>query len=162
MPKTTSQYRVRASCLAVLLALAALACAKPQPLTNPPPIAAASTPAQTRVAILRALADKDYILESEKTGDIVARYTERNWYMVIAISYSNEVSIRYVTSENLDYGTEKNGVTVIHRGYNRRVQELAKEISTEVTIARLTDSPPPAAPTPPVAAPPPARTVQPE
>ena len=52
------------------------------------------------------------------------------------------------------------------RGYlagddKRRVQELAKEISTEVTIARLTDTPPPAA-TPPVAAPPPEPLLQPE
>jgi hypothetical protein len=162
MPKTTSHYRVLGLLLLASLALAALACAKPQPLANPKPIAAASTPAQTRVAILRALADRDFILESEKTGDIVARYSERNWDMVIAISYSNEISIRYISSSNLDYGTTEQGVTVIHRGYNRRVEELAKEISTEVTIARLTDSPPPAAATPPVAAPPPARELQPE
>jgi hypothetical protein len=161
MQKPTSQYRVLASIL-LPLALTALACASPQPLTNPKPIAAAATPAQTRVAILRALADKDFILESETTGDIVARYTERNWNMVIAIAYSNEVTIRYVSSSNLDYGTTEQGVTVIHRGYNRRVQELAKEISTEVTIARLTDAPPPPAGTPSVAAPPPAQAPQPQ
>jgi len=138
-----------------LALLATVACASPQPLVNPAPIAAASTPQQTRVAVLRALAHKGYTLESERAGDVVARYSERNWHMVIEIAYSNEVTIGYVSSENLDYGKSDKGVTVIHRGYNTRVQQLAKEIGTEVTIARITDTPPPAGTPPPVAAPPP-------
>ena len=150
MADQTSFVRSRALvAIASLALLAAVACATPQPLANPAPIAAASTPQQTRVAILRALAHKGYTLESEREGDVVARYSERNWHMVIEIAYSNEITIRYVNSENLDYGKSDQGVTVIHRGYNTRVQQLAKEIGTEVTIARITDTPPPVAAPPP-------------
>jgi hypothetical protein len=150
MADQTSCVRSRVLLAIVSLALLApVACASPQPLVNPAPIAAASTPHQTRVAILRALADKGYTLESERAGDVVARYSERNWHMVIEIAYSNEVTIRYVSSENLDYGKSDKGVPVIHRGYNTRVQQLAKEIGTEVTIARIADTPPPVGSPPP-------------
>lgn len=153
MANQTSCVRSRALlAIASLALLTAVACATRQPLVSPAPIAAASTPQQTRVAILRALAHNGYTLESEREGDVVARYSERNWHMVIEIAYSNEITIRYVSSENIDYGKSDKGVTVIHRGYNTRVQQLAKEIGTEVAIARITDTPPP------VGTPPPAPT----
>ena len=149
MPKTTLHGRSRVLFLLVSLAVAAAACTT-QPLVTPQPLAAAGSPAQTRVAILRALAENDWILESERVGEIVARYSRSDWTVLVQIAYSNEVSIRYVSSVNLEYGTSKDGTPVIHRGYNRRVQRLSKEIGTEILIARVTDS------LPPVAAPPPA------
>jgi len=135
--------------IASLALLAAVACASPQPLVDPKPIAAASTPVQTRVAILRALAHNGYVVESEREGVVIARYGERNWNMVIEVAYSNEVTIRYVSSEGIDYGKSDEGVTVIHGGYNLRVKKLAKEIGTEITIARITETPPPVGAPPP-------------
>lgn len=152
MADTTDCTRPRPRALLLIFALAllaAVACASPQPLVDPKPIAAASTAQQTRVAILRALAHNDFVVESESEGVVIARYGERNWNMVIEVAYSNEVTIRYVSSEGIDYGKSDEGVTVIHRGYNLRVKQLSKEIGTEITIARITETPPPVGAPPP-------------
>ena len=146
MPNTSSRSRFRAFLLLASLALAAAGCMT-EPLVAPPPVLAAETPAQTRAAILRALIEHDYVVVSEQPGEIVARYSKTEWNMVVAIDYSNEVRVRYVSSENLDYGSEK-GVTVIHGGYNKRVDRLSKRIGTEVAILRAASA------LPPVAAPP--------
>ncbi len=162
MPVRISCIRPRALLVIVGLALlAATACIGPKPLVNPPPIGAAATPAQTRVAILRALAWGGWVLEADKPGAMVARFRDDDWNMLIEIDYSNEIMIRYVSSENLDYGTSKEGVVVIHRGYNLRTQKLAKAIGTEVMIARATELPPVAAP-PPAPASEPTPTPQPQ
>ena len=129
--------------LALSLALAAAGC-KTRPLVAPDPILAAETPAQTRAAILRALIENDYVVLAEKPGEVVARYRRSDWNMVVAVDYSNEVTVRYVSSEGLDYGS-KDGVPVIHRGYNKRVQRLSDEIGTEIAIARATSELPPVA-----------------
>ena len=150
MSNMTSHGRSRVLVLLVSLAVVAAACTTPRPLVNPPPIVAAGSPAQTRVAILRALLESNWVLESERAGEMIARYSRSDWTMVVQIAYSNEVSIRYLSSENLKYGTSKNGTPVIHRGYNSRVQRLSKVIGMEIMIARATDT------LPPVAAPPPA------
>jgi len=150
MPKTISPGRVRTLILLVSLALAVVACRTPQPLVDPPPIAAAESSAQTRAAILRALVESHYRVESEEAGRIIARYSQSEWTMVVAVDYSNRVAVRYVSSASLDYGTD-NGTPVIHRGYNARVQRLSNMIGTEIAIARAGDE------LPPVAAPPPGK-----
>ena len=106
------------------------------------PVLAAETPAQTRAAILRALIEYDYVVVSEQPGEIVARYSKPERNMVVAIDYSNEIRVRYVSSENLDYEADE-GVTVIHGGYNKRVDRLSKRIGTEVAIVRATSTLPP-------------------
>src|SRR5574342_415019 len=107
MRKTTSPGRSRSLILLVSLALAVAACRSPQPIVEPAPIAAAETSAQTRAAILRALAASHYTVESEEAGRIVARYGPSKWSMVVAIDYSNQVAVRYVSSENLGYANPK-------------------------------------------------------
>jgi hypothetical protein len=149
MSKTTLLGRSRVLFLLVPLALAAACTTKP--LVTPRPLAATGSPEQTRVAILRALVGNNWVLESERMGEIVARYGGSSWNMVVEIAYSNEISIRYVSSENLDFETE-DGTPVIHSGYNARVLRLSKEIEKEIMIARLTDSLPPVA-APPAAGP---------
>jgi hypothetical protein len=133
---------------AVSLALAAGGCQMTKPLVAPPPVLAAQTPAQTRAAILEALIESDYQVISEGPGEIVARLAEREWNMVVAVDYANEITIRYVSSAQLSYGSE-DGVPVIHPGYNKRVKDLSKQIAKEVAISRA------ASPLPPVASPPP-------
>jgi hypothetical protein len=67
---------------------------------------------------------------------------------VVDITYGKDVAIQYVDSIGLRYKVE-NDVTYIHRGYNMRVQELAKEIQRQIMIAGLESRPmptPPAAP----------------
>lgn len=143
MPNATFRSRAWLLFLAVSLAVGAAGC-KTRPLVAPAPILAAETPEQTRAAILRAMIESDYVIVGEKPGEIVARYRGRDWNMVVAVDYSNEVTVRYVSSEGLDYGSAK-GVPVIHRGYNKRVQDLSDEIGTEIAIARATSELPPVA-----------------
>jgi len=150
MPKQTSPVRAGALILLLSLALMAVGCRTPQLLVDPPPIAAAESSAQTRAAILRALDESHYTVESEEAGQIIARYSQSEWIMVVAVDYSNRVAVRYVSSANLDYGAD-NGMPVIHRGYNTRAQRLSNMIGTEIAIARAGDE------LPPVAAPPPGK-----
>ena len=67
--------------------------------------------------------------------------------MVVSITYSDQVVIRYKDSANLDYAVQ-NGTPIIHRGYNQRVQRLAKLIGVQLALARIDPG------TPPVASPP--------
>ena len=148
MLKPTSPSRTLLLFLAVSMALGAAGC-KTRPMVAPAPVLAAENPAQTRAAILRALIEKNYAIVSEQPGEVVARYRGRDWNMVVAVDYSNQVTVRYVSSEGLGYGGE-DGTPVIHRGYNARTQDLSDEIATEIAIARATSTT-----LPPVAAPPP-------
>ncbi len=141
-----SRFRGRVLIFLVLLALAAAGC-RTKPLVDPRPIAATGTPAQTRAAILRALKiDRHWSVVSEQPSEVVARFADRDWYMVVAIAYSNEVSVRYLSSGGIDYNISE-GVPVIHEGYNERVQQLSNWIAREIAIAHvsseLPDVPPP-------------------
>jgi hypothetical protein len=148
MTHLNSRVRARALVLLVTVALAAAGCRTPQPLVDPPPIMAAQSSALTRSAILRALIESNYTVVSEQAGQIVARYSRSEWNMVVAIDYSNQVAVRYLSSEGLEYA-EKDGTPVIHRGYNKRVERLARVIGKEIQIARAGED------LPAVAAPPP-------
>lgn len=127
--------------LVALAGLTASACAGTTELVDPQPIAAAATPAQTRSAILRALSLSHWAVDSEKPGEVIARLAQRDWTMVIAISYSTQVTIRYVSSTNLRYATE-DGVPVIHKAYNKRVARLQRVIAREIPLA-IAEPPPP-------------------
>ncbi len=149
MQRPISPARSRALSSLVSLALALAACVTPQPLFTPAPLVGAGTPQETREAIVRALSEGNWVLESERPGAIFARFSREEWSMFVEIAYSNEVSIRYVGSVNLRYGIGKDGRPVIHRGYNYRVKRLSKVIGTYIMIARASDSPSPvASPTP--------------
>lgn len=149
MPTPSHSIRTPVLLLALSLAVAAAiatGCVAPTPLADPRPFAAAPTPAQTRVAILRTLVQSNWTIESETAGEIVAKYGSPEWNMVVAIDYADQVSMHYVSSENLDYDTSK-GAPTIHAGYNKRVQTLADQIGKEIALARImSDLPPVAAP----------------
>ena len=143
--------RSRTFLLALSLGVAAVVaagCASAPPLVEPPPIVAAPTPAQTRTAILRTLLQSNWTIESERAGEVVAKFSSPKWNMVVAIDYGDQVSIRYVSSENLDYDASK-GLPTIHPGYNKRTQSLANRIAKEIAMARaMSDLPAVAAPPP--------------
>lgn len=142
MPPTQSIHRARSLFLLTLLGLALAACSS-RALLTPKPIPGAATPAKTREAILRVLGENKWVLLSDKEGEIVARYGAPDWDMVVEIAYQNEVSIRYVSSRNLDYAVDEEGVPIIHRGYNRRVEKLSFLLGREISVARAVDSLPP-------------------
>jgi hypothetical protein len=127
---------------AVSVGLAAAGC-RTVPLVDPPPIPAAATPEETRAAILRALTvGGGYAVVADQPGQIVARYAYVDWNMVVSIAYSNEVSVRYVSSVGLGYAIS-DGVPIIHRGYNKRAQRLSDVIASEIAISRVTNAIPP-------------------
>jgi hypothetical protein len=103
------------------------------------------TPELTRAAIIRALIGLEYVVDEESPGRIRARYAQNAWTMVVDITYGKDIAIQYVDSIGLRYKVE-NDVTYIHRGYNARVQELAKEIQRQIMIAGLESRPMPTAP----------------
>jgi len=119
---------------------------------DPRPIATSETPEQTRTAIVRALMRQRWVVESEHPGEIVARLDGRGWNMVVAIHYAEQVTVSYLSSQNLDYDTTE-GSPRIHKGYNARATKLADEINLQIAMQRATEMPSVAAP-PPAAAPP--------
>jgi hypothetical protein len=146
MPNPTPRRRPFLLSFAVSLGLAVAGC-KTVPLSDPRPILAADTPEQTRAAILRALKiDQNWAVVSDKPGEIVARFGQPDWSMAVSIAYANEVSVRYLGSEGIDYGISPEGVTVIHRGYNERAQRLSDWIAREIAISDVSSELPNAAP----------------
>jgi len=142
--------RSRVFLLAVSLGIAAVVTAgcTTTPLVDPRPIVAAPTAAQTRTAILRTLVQSNWTVESERAGEIVAKYGSSDWTMVVAIEYADRVSMHYVGSENLDYDAAE-GAPTIHAGYNKRTQRLADQIGKEIALVRaVSDMPAVAAPPP--------------
>jgi hypothetical protein len=152
-----SQPGIRAWILLLLVSFALVAAGcKTVPLVDPRPIPAAKTPASTRAAILRALLiDDRWAVVSDQPGEIVARFGQPDWSMAVAIAYANEVSVRYLGSEGIDYAISPEGVPVIHSGYNERAQRLSNWIAMEIEIANVSSA------LPEVAAPP-LREVTPE
>lgn len=147
MPTATRSIESRALRYLVLTALLAIGCVTKAPLVDPQPISAAGIPADTRTAILRTLVQSNYTVESDQPGRIVAHTGATDWKMVVALEYAEQVFVRYVSSENLDYDTAK-GAPRIHPGYNKRVLVLSHSIAKEIALMNATRDLPVASPPP--------------
>lgn len=121
--------------LPLLLLAATLGCSTTA-LVNPEPVAPARTPGRTEAAILRAVWYSHWTVESQKPGEVVARLARGSWEMVVAIDYGEQISIRYVSSHNLDYDGSSHPPR-IHAGYNKRVKRLMETIEHEVVLADM-------------------------
>ncbi len=100
-------------------------------LVNPSPIRAAGSMEQTRKVILQSLGAKSWGITSHEPGKILATLHARKHMAEVEITYdSEEIRIRYVDSEKLEYRkswfSEKE---YIHGKYNAWVQDLAAAIS---------------------------------
>ncbi|MAE67859.1 MAG: hypothetical protein CMJ18_26695 [Phycisphaeraceae bacterium] len=103
-------------------------------LVDPAPIQYESTGSKkTRNAIVRAMANRGWTVQSESSGEIVARNLVRGKHeVVVRITYSrDEVDIAYVSSRNMKYD---GSAQTIHKNYNNWVQFLAEDIRRELTI----------------------------
>jgi hypothetical protein len=143
----------RSQVMFFVVALTLAAACTTKPLVDPRPLAAQGAPEQTRVVILRALLENGWAVESEQPGKVVTRYGGPGWNMVVAIDYTDQITIHYVSSVNLDYELADDGTARIHRGYNNRVRRLSQEIGKEIMSATVIGRLPPVA-APPVATPP--------
>lgn len=141
---------VTALCLA--LALGVTAC-RIVPLVDPPRTPAAETSQASRAAIIRALVEYGYIVDEESPGRIRARLQKSGWSYAVDILYDKDISIHYADSAGLSYQV-KQDVPYIHRGYNRRTDDLLAEIRRQVTIASIESRPMPGVGSPPPPPPP--------
>lgn len=97
------------------------------------------TAAQVRRAIILAGTERrqhgaTWSITEEKEGHLVGKLDVRGKHAaVVDILYSaTRFNIRYRDSSNLDFEKDKDGPGVIHRNYNRWVNDLLRAIMTEI------------------------------
>ena len=123
--------------LMLLPLLALLMGARQVPLVNPDPIAvpAGLTEAKVARSIKAALVGREWVVNEEKPGKMIATLNLRTHMAKIDINFNtSKVSIQYLDSNELMYG-EKKGVTVIHRNYLSWIQNLVTDISRNMILA---------------------------
>ncbi len=123
-------------CLLLVTTLCLPACRKHR-LVNPDPIAAASSQAATRDAILAGMKTEHWIAKDDKPGTIhAARSIKGKHDMEVAITYDDEnVALAYKDSRNLDYQV-KDGVEYIHGNYGVWINRLWWQIQVELSAKR--------------------------
>lgn len=123
-------------CLLLMMTMLLPACRKHR-LINPDPVAAASSQAATRDAILAGMKAEQWIATREDPGHIrAARSIKGKHDMDVAIAYDDtNVSLTYQNSRNLDHMVI-DGVEYIHPNYNVWVNRLWWQIQVELSDAR--------------------------
>jgi hypothetical protein len=131
---------VRSRLLALLLvplAFMLMGGATPIPLTDPQPISvpAGLTIEQVTKAIKVGVASRTgWAVTKEESGQIEATLNVRQHMLKVNIPYSTStVAIKYVDSQNLDYG-EKKGVKVIHPKWGNWTRNLMSDIQRELNV----------------------------
>ena len=78
-----------------------------------------------RRAIMAAGAFRGWSMTPASDSSLRGTLPAQKYSVEILIEYTpSSFSIHYVTSNNLDFGTNKNGVQVIHKNYNRWIRYL--------------------------------------
>jgi hypothetical protein len=131
---------VRSRLLAVLLvpiAFMLMGGAMPIPLKDPDPIAVPSgySVEQVSKAIKLGVASRTgWTLTKTEPGQFEATLNVRQHMLKVNIPYSTStVAIKYVDSQNLDYG-ERKGVKVIHPKWVNWTRNLATDIQRELNV----------------------------
>lgn len=123
-----------------VLAFAGAASAAGAPLVDPMPIMLPAGIDERAVvlAIKRGLAGRDWQVIGEQPGRIDADINVRNKHNArIRIDYNErDVTIRYVSSINLDYSTQT-GVATIHRNYSRWINFLQDDINRNLRVSQV-------------------------
>lgn len=111
--------------------------ARQVPLVDPEPIAvpAGLTAKDVSKAVRLGLAQRGWVVSSEEPGRIGATLSLRSHVARIAVSYDDEaIRVSYVDSTNLMY-EEKKGGRVIHRNYLNWINNVVRDISSQLQIA---------------------------
>jgi len=91
-----------------------------------------------RRALVASGAARGWVITPQGPGVLMARLNVRKHMAEARISYtSSSFSITYVTSSNLDYDKDRNGQEVIHRNYNRWINNLRND--TVLALSALAD-----------------------
>jgi len=122
----------------VVLALGLLvlpACRRAK-LYNPDPITAAATIEKTERAIKMALAGRGWVVSKAEPGEMRATLTSRGHIARIVINYNQQdVTIKYDSSQDLDYQIGDDGQPEIHKNYNKWIQHLVRDINKNLLYA---------------------------
>lgn len=123
--------------LLVPLAFMLMGGAAPIPLKDPDPIAvpAGFSVEQVAKAIKVAVASRTgWTITKDEPGQYEATLNVRQHMLKVNIPYSaSSVAIKYVDSQNLDYG-EKKGVKVIHPKWVNWTRNLSTDIQRELNV----------------------------
>ncbi|CAI1801693.1 MULTISPECIES: hypothetical protein [Serratia] len=121
--------RVSKLLIAFSVAVALVGCARTAPVDNVhSTVSAGHSEAQVRNAILKAGAQRQWIMNDVGPGVIKARQQNRNHSAEVRITYSaTAYSIDYDSSQNLLASQGK-----IHKNYNRWVRNLDKDIQVSL------------------------------
>lgn len=86
-----------------------------------------------RAAIVRALAERQYVAEAEEPGRIVARFERRGVVLRVEIRYdATQYEIVYLDSAGLSQQTRTDGQVVISPHYQRYMRTLTARIDEEI------------------------------
>ncbi|RMG56526.1 MAG: hypothetical protein D6717_06455 [Gammaproteobacteria bacterium] len=110
------------------------------PLYNPEPIPVPEglSTKEVRKAIVDAMIKRGWGVASKKPGKIVAVLHIRKHTAKVLITYDTKaVVIKYVSSENLKYKKEEDGVEIIHKNYNSWIRNLASDIQSNLSAMAL-------------------------
>jgi hypothetical protein len=120
--------------IAFSVAVALVGCARTAPVDNVhSTVSAGHSEAQVRNAILKAGAQRQWIMNDVGPGVIKARQQNRNHSAEVRITYSaTAYSIDYDSSQNLLASQGK-----IHKNYNRWVRNLDKDIQVSLATNAL-------------------------
>jgi hypothetical protein len=139
--------RILPAVLALLAVLVSpLASARAAPLEEPPPIAVPAERSEVDVvrAIKFSLAEKGWVVESEKPGSISASHSPRKHVARVEITTAaGQVTIKYVDSVNLNFA-QKGDKREIHPAYNEWVTALHDQIARNVAQGVAADAAMPA------------------
>ena len=120
--------------LLVASALVFQAC-RAAPIYNPRVAFSARDPNAVEQAILKGLANRQWLARQERPGVIVGTLNIRDHQAVIRIEYTaTSYSIRYADSKALMYQRKPNGEEVIHRNYNGWVKNLVHDINATLGV----------------------------
>ena len=94
---------------------------------------------QVRKSIHRAVVSHtSWRIKSKADGVINAEVMVRDHTAEVEIRYNQEFySVNYVNSTNLKYGVNKKKQTVIHKNYNRWINNLVNRIEVELNTVNI-------------------------
>jgi hypothetical protein len=86
-----------------------------------------------RAAVVRAIAARDYVAETEEPGRIVARYERRGVILRVEIRYdASRYEVVYLDSAGLSQQTRPDGQVMISPHYQRHMRALTASIDEEI------------------------------
>jgi hypothetical protein len=93
-----------------------------------------------RKAILKALANREWIVRASEPGAITGVLNIRDHQATISISYAPDFySIRYVASTELLYERKSDGSELIHEHYNDWIANLVNDTNAALGLPRFDD-----------------------